>query len=87
MFFINNSFHRFINYTLVQQKANITLLKIADEYQKVSQRRPVDFEIRDEILEKLLVNKPKDYMKLEQEMRQSFQMNRQVQELFSKVFF
>ena len=47
----------------------------------------MDFKIRDEILEKALINKPKDYMKLEQEIKQSLQMNRQVQVLFSKEFF
>ena len=47
----------------------------------------MDFEIRDEILEKALTNKPKDYMKLEQDIERSLQMNRQVQKLFSKEFF
>ena len=51
VFYINNSFHRFVNYTLVQRSGNITLLKITDEYQRVLQRKPVDFEIRDEVLD------------------------------------
>ena len=63
------------------------MLKITDEYQRVLKRKPVDFEIRDEILEKTLTSKPSDYMKLKQNIERSLQMNRQVQKMFSKEFF
>ena len=52
VFNINNTFRRFVNYTLTQRRSNVTMLKITDEYQKVLQRKLVDFEIRDEISEK-----------------------------------
>ena len=87
VFFINNTFHRYVNYTLTQRRANVTMLKITDEYQKVPQRKPVDFELRDEILEKALVNKPKDYIQLERNMEESMRVNRQIQKMFSKELF
>ena len=54
VFLINETFHRFKNYTLTQRVANITMLKIADDFQKVQQKKQVDFELRDEILERAL---------------------------------
>ena len=75
-FFYKQLISPFCELSLIQRRDNITLLKITDEYQKVVQRRPVDFEIRDEILEKALKNKPNDYMKLEQNIERSLQMSR-----------
>ena len=38
-------------------------------FKKVLQKKPVDFELRDEILERALKNRPKDFMHLESEMK------------------